>query len=34
MQSKYELTDIYILYKDPQLITGVITLLRITAAQK
>ena len=34
MQSKYELTDICILYTDPQLITDVIILLRITTAQK
>ena len=34
MQSKYELTDICILYTDPQLITDVITLLRTTATKK
>ena len=34
MQSKYELTDICILYTDPQLITDMITLVRITAAPK
>ena len=34
MHSKYELTDICILFTDPQMITDVITLLRTTAAQK
>ena len=34
IQSKYELTDICILYTDPQLITLVTTLPRTTAAQK
>ena len=32
--AKYELTDICILYTDPQLITVVITLLRTTTAKK
>ena len=34
MQSKYELTDICILYTDPQLITDMITLLCTTGTQK
>ena len=33
-QSKYELTDICILYTDPELMTDVITLIRTTNAQK